>query len=207
MKFWIFLISGFIINSGCIQQQFTNGKLCGEFYKLNRSRHFEELFNVEIGHDRVQSLYNEQSKRYKLFFTDFAVYAIELHEYISMPIFQRKSTLAGQEIAFNRCSQKAKKFLSNKLSYYPSKSAFQVYIAYVNRVWDNYSQITTPQWFSSENIPVHGNPELGKFITFTLNKNSKCYYVKDLKSLTPYWSNFFKSSHKLDNNWYYSVIQ
>lgn len=47
------------------------------------------------------------------------------------------------------------------------------------------------------------NPNLGKFIEFTLDEKCKVYYLEDSSTLTSYWKDKFSKLQKVDNKWYY----
>jgi len=52
-------------------------------------------------------------------------------------------------------------------------------------------------------INIKSNPNLGRFITFTLNAKCTVYYLEDSTTLKPYWKDKFRTLKKVDDKWFY----
>lgn len=205
MKFLVIVIIASLGFVSCAKKETDSNKLCQSFYRLNEAKHFDALYDVKIGYSRTKSIYDKFLRRNRIIFMDFDVYDNDTEEYVSMPIFVKNATLIQKKAAFDRISKNAKNLLKKKFGKSTSNSMLSIYVTYINDIWNCYDQIETPKELWSENIQIEGNPSLGKFITFTLNTKSRCFYVKDETSLTQYWLKFFKQSGKFDDHWYYST--
>ena len=201
----LFRIGFVILILSCNQKSIDENKLCYEFYQLNKTKSFQAFSDVVIGKGRVRNVYDKSSNQYELNIYTIGVYSRERNGYVSLPVFKIGATFSEKASVFNSCNQQTKKILSEKLNITAKDQLLYSYIEYINILLNSYYKIETPSWYNSKNVVVEGNPTLGKFITFTLNKNSKCYYLEDKRTLNPYWSKYFNGLKKLDSNWYYET--
>lgn len=199
---FIYFSSVFI---GCNSVERNSTSLCKEFYSLNNKKMFNELYNVVIGKGRVSSVYNATFKQYDLIFKYIDVFDSANSEFVTLPILDHWESISEFDSIFRTFSPQEKDFLLNKFGNISQKELFISYSKYVRNILKTYYQIETPKWFSSRNVVIDGNPLLGKFITFTLSNNCKCYFLENPNTLNPYWSNYFKKLNKLDAHWYFET--
>lgn len=195
-----------MLMSRCSQKEIASNKLCDEFYQLNKSRDFEGLFDVNIGSGRVMNVYDESANRYDLIFNTIAVFDTVSNEYFILPVFKKGASQVQKDSAFNKVPSESRSFLIRKLGT-TSEELFDNYVLYVNKVYDKYYSIKAPKSYSGKNVPLQGNPSLGKFIKFTLNDKVNIYYVADASTLNDYWSKRFNSVHRLDEDWFCEITE
>ncbi len=202
----ISMLSFIILISSCTQKQIDNDILCIKFYKLNKDKNFDVLFNVAIGGRRVTSVYDESSNQYEYIFNTIDIYDYMSDIFFILPLYERDATLTEKDSIFKKVNKEARSYLSKKYKVNSKAELFDSFVKFVENVYIEYDNIETPEGFGFKNVIIEGNPRSGKFITFVLNDQCKVYYLADNCSLTEYWQKYFRKLNKLDDKWYYEVV-
>ncbi|NHA06995.1 hypothetical protein G7092_24560 [Mucilaginibacter sp. HC2] len=192
------------ININCEQPHYNQSELCYQFYKLNKTNEFRELYDLNIG-GRYKSEYDKNANQYDLSFNYIEEYDLKTKQYITIPVFNRGANDTTKKVAFKKCSDDIKDYLKDKFKSTSDPDLFLSYVNYVERVLIEYYSIRTPSFYNNKSVAIEGNPSSGQFITFKLNDKTKCFYLKDRIGLSAYWLNFFNNSKKFSDNWYYEI--
>lgn len=197
-----------MVVSECSQKEMSGSELCDEFYRLNKDRKWEELFDVSIGSGRITNVYDRSKNKYDLVFNTIAVFDTASKEYFILPVFKKNASDIQKDSAFNQITAESKNLLSRKLGTVPEK-LFVSYVHYINAIYDKYYSIETPDSYGSKNVVLQGNPSLGKFIKFTLNDAVSVYYVADASTLNQYWLERFNTLRKLSESedWFCEISE
>jgi len=196
-----------IINSVFLGCKANNSeKLCLEFYKANKGKNFDHLFEIATS-DRFHSHYDERSKQNVLEFDHFFIYDSERDEYLLLPVFKQYSSRTSKEQAYKKCSRLTKKLFMKKFKESSDEKLLPYYIQYVETLLQQYYSIETPSSLSYKNLAIYGNPRLGRFIEFRLDAKAHCYYLLSRKGLDNYWNQFFNAEKILGTNWYYQIVR
>ena len=204
-KMLCLVLGATVLISSCSQKEINPYSICKEFYQLNKSKDFDGLFDVSIGVDRVRSVYNDSLKKYDLIFNTIEVFDSVSQNYIMLPVYKRGASLAKKDSLFKKIRPEVKKFLTSKLAVTSSSMLFDSYVKYVDKLFQKYYSISTPESNSHTNVVLEGHPPIGRFITFPLDEGVNIYYVGDTNSLTAYWTKYFSELNKFDDNWFYEI--
>lgn len=197
----------FVLFTSCSDKQMDNRMLCLKFIELNKSKNFDNLYDVAIGGRRIKSIFDKSSNQYEYVFNSIDVYDNDSDEFLMLPFFKKDATLVEKESSFKNTSQEVKSYLSKKYKVGTDPEILNAFIDFVEKIYSEYYNIETPSELGFKNVQVEGNPRLGRFITFTLNEKCKVYYLADTSTLTEYWRTYFDEKlNKIDEKWYYEVI-
>jgi hypothetical protein len=188
----------------CEQSRYSQRELCYQFYKINKPHEFRDLYDLNIG-ARFNSEYDKIANQYDISFNYIEEYDLQTRQYITIPVFKRGVKDSIKKIAFKKCNNDLKKYLSLKFKSSSESDLFLSYVNYVETVLMQYYRIKTPPFYNNKSVPIEGNPSLGRFITFKLNDKTRCFYLKDRIGLSAYWVSFFNNSKKFSDNWYYEI--
>jgi hypothetical protein len=203
-NFAIVLYSVLFTNVMCCRRTISDKELGYEFYKLNRTNHFDGLYNIMLD-SRFDSYYDDKTKQNILLFDHLFVYDRNSNKYLYLPIFQVNSSLVEKKRSFQRCNSETREFLFKELKGTKPELLPVLYNKYIDSLLLMYSTIKTPVFHNNKNVRIIGNPSLGNFIEFELNNKVSCFYLKDRSGLTTYWAAFFNRGRKLDEHWYYNI--
>ena len=83
------------------------------------------------------------------------------------------------------------------------KMDIEFYRSFIKKFKSEYGSINVPNYYKHTNVLVQGNPNLGRFIEFTLDEKCSVFYLEDAATLSPYWKDKFSRLQKVDEKWYY----
>ena len=204
MKYY-FLILIAVLFSQCSGKIVDERFLCQEFYNLNKEKSLEFFFDISIDCGRLTASYNKSTSKADLHINRICIFDSDSNRFMSMPIFQSGDSFSRKDSIFQKISDWNKLYLSKRYGIEEGDSVTIYYQRYVDSFNVYYSSLRMPKSLDYSNIVFKGNPRLGRFITFTLNKKSKVYYLEDRESLTDYWSKRFDNMQRLDEKWFYEI--
>lgn len=195
----------FLILLSCSGDHTSNDNLPFDFYKLNKDKNFDELFNVIISTRSMKATLNPKplsASYYKISYFDSLI-----NDYILFPIVKYPFNKSAITFSFERCDEKCKEFLRRKYNLNTNNEILSKYIELIGRIINEYHQIGVPEYYAYKAVfQVSGNPKLGSFIQFKLNEKTICFYLKNNPTIKhKYWKEMFSSIKKIDDNWYYSL--
>ncbi len=202
----VLLLILFGLLSSCSQNGAHDERLCMRFVELNRGKEFDGLYNVAKGGRRETVIYHDSINKYEYVLNAIDVYDNKSDKYLLLPLFKRDATKAEMESTYKTVSRETKLFLSEKYNLSSETRLLESYIEYIKMIYSELDNIEVPEDCSYINVLVEGHPRTGKFITFYLSNKCKIYYVANDKSLNKYWEKYFKRINKIDDNWYYEII-
>ncbi len=216
-KLFLF-ITGFALGGICIIliSFFTTEKreinpyyLCREFYELNKNNSFESLYNVRI-FDLREGILEKDSFNYRFnYFPEYInIYDSCLKKWIVLSTYKPNSSINQKQIIYNKCVPETIESLMRRYNVNDEKDVFDMYVNYIDSIFEEYYRIKTPCIIYYNNIPTFGDKN---FIEFVLYKNDKkrikykYYYLKDTTFSNENLKKHFEKLPKFDNNWYYDI--
>lgn len=159
----------------------TNKSTVAEKFINNfKGKNLNSLFNVVI------EARNERDGNFHYYYS----YTFRNKDTLMIPSFEFYDSFVKKDSSFHDDIYKLCKY-----DCVDNEKAFSYAKNYASKLQEIYNELGV--------INSISNPNLGRFIKFTLNPSCTVYYLEDSTTLTTYWKEHFSRIKKVDNKWYY----
>ena len=213
MKFKCLLISVLILFFSCkSKERIDPYQLCLDFYELNKSLEFENLFNIHIlGIRETIEYVDTLPTRYDRIQPFFIRHDSVTQSAINIPAFRKESDTDVEMFFFSRLLKEAKDYLNTKYNLTCTDDSIHLFEAYRNEVktiYDNYYKIRVPGELPYNNIEIKSTNHCIQFVLYKNDEKGEmisCYYKRDNVAQDKNLCNHLNTLPCFDKNWYYEI--